>query len=268
MRTDRLSRNCQQCGTGFAILQSRVRRGAGKFCSGKCAHAAKTKKVERACSVCGASFFAFYYLRNTQKACSQTCAGKIRRSKVKRACLTCGKEFLKSPSQFKYFKGAGKYCSRKCSYAGTVKRTADRPTSDRWGRTRRTADRHWQQAVREKDRYTCQRCGKVEKHIHAHHVAPRSRRPDLKHEVSNGKCLCNSCHTWVHRNPIEATALGLLSDASYELAQKSKCRVCGLPAQGYQLCPKHYTRWRKHGDPMLTMKPGRPAAGATLIRER
>ena len=74
--------------------------------------------------------------------------------------------------------------------------------------------------MREKDQYACQRCGKVEKYIHTHHVAPRGRRPDLRHDVNNGKCLCNSCHSWVHEHPIEATACGLLSGDSYELARK------------------------------------------------
>lgn len=75
----------------------------------------------------------------------------------------------------------------------------------------------WSRDVKERDDYTCQRCGvRDEKNNHAHHVAPRSRRPDLKFDRSNGKTLCPGCHRWVHENPIESTALGLLSDATYE----------------------------------------------------
>lgn len=256
-----IERECQRCDRPFTIELRYVQRGAGKFCSRQCAVESKRKQVEKVCPGCGETFFAFNYLKDAQKACSQVCAGKLRRTKVKRACQNCGKEFLKNPSQFNYFKGAGKYCSRECSYAGTVKAHADKPSSDRWGRTKLKADREWREAVREKDNHTCQRCGTQDPYIHAHHVAPRSRRPDLKYEISNGKCLCNSCHTWVHRHPIEATDLGLLSDVPYEVAPKIVCRICGAKAKGHALCEKHYTRWRKYGDPLLSRKPGRAPAG-------
>lgn len=85
-----------------------------------------------------------------------------------------------------------------------------------------SAEKTWTKAVREKDNYTCQRCGKYDKFIHTHHVAPRSRRPDLKLAVANGICLDTECHAWVHANPIAATEQGLLSDATYELAMKEK----------------------------------------------
>lgn len=257
--SEMVERECQQCDKPFQVHARYVQRGAGKFCSRTCALSSKRKQVEKRCPVCGKQFFAFYYLRDIQKTCSQPCAGQLRRTKVKRICRNCGKPFLKNPSQFNYFKGAGKYCSRPCSYAGTVKANAGKPSSDRWGRTNLKADKDWRDAVREKDQRICQRCGKFEQYIHAHHVAPRSRRPDLKYDVSNGKCLCNSCHTWVHRNPIEATALGLLSDASYEAAHlKQSCVICGKPMQGHGYCATHYSRWRKHGDPLFARKPGRP----------
>ena len=75
-------------------------------------------------------------------------------------------------------------------------------------------DQLWARAVREKDGHICQRCHGWG--TEAHHVATRKRRPDLKHELSNGKTLCLDCHTWVHAHPKAATALGLLSTESYE----------------------------------------------------
>lgn len=82
-------------------------------------------------------------------------------------------------------------------------------------------ERKWQRTVRERDNYTCRRCGKYDPYIHAHHVAPRSRRPDLKYDPDNGICLCGiPCHKWVHDHPIEATALRLLSDETYEKARR------------------------------------------------
>ena len=79
----------------------------------------------------------------------------------------------------------------------------------------------WSHAVRTRDDHRCQRCGKRdEKNNHAHHVAPRSRRPDLKSVISNGKTVCPPCHSWIHDHPIEAEAAGLLSSETYEAAHK------------------------------------------------
>lgn len=80
----------------------------------------------------------------------------------------------------------------------------------------RKADLDWKNAVREKDNFTCQRCGLYDKYIHTHHVASRARRPDLRHDITNGICLDAICHMWVHHHPAEAEKLGLLSGAKYE----------------------------------------------------
>jgi 5-methylcytosine-specific restriction endonuclease McrA len=75
----------------------------------------------------------------------------------------------------------------------------------------------WSRKVRERDDYVCQKCGKRDEANHAHHVSPRSQRPDLKYDVDNGKTLCwEPCHSWVHAHPIEAERLGLLSTEKYE----------------------------------------------------
>lgn len=262
-----VGRRCKQCGIGFDILECRAARGNGQYCSRPCFAAARDKKVQRICRQCEIPFMVFAYLKNTQTCCSQACAGILSRTKVTRKCRTCGKSFLKNPSQFKYFKGAGKYCSRPCAREGAIAIAVIRPSKDRHGRTNRHADKLWKEAVRKKDASTCQKCGKVEKHIHTHHVAPRSRRPDLKHDVANGKCLCGSCHQWVHWNPKEATAMGLLSDATYERARKLACKVCGEITQAHGLCSRHYARLRRHGDPLMTRKPGRPAPGSAPFRD-
>lgn len=81
----------------------------------------------------------------------------------------------------------------------------------------------WSKAVRERDDYTCQKCGRRDPGIVvAHHVAPRGRRRDLKYELSNGVTLCEiPCHQWVHAHPLEATAIGLLSTETFEKARKA-----------------------------------------------
>lgn len=167
------------------------------------------------CSVCGKTYTGFPHELAERKSCSRECSTTLRLKRMTRHCKTCGADFVTTPGRIRSTPNSGKYCSRQCSATDKVVTT---PNDGR--HFNRTADRKWQLAVREKDNHTCQRCGKQEPYIHAHHVAPRSRRPDLKHEVSNGACLCGSCHAWVHHHPIEATALGLLSDETYELVRK------------------------------------------------
>lgn len=260
-RRNRKTSVCLQCGASFEDKVSAFTRFARKHCSRACA-IASTPKVVCLCTTCGVEFKVHqcrFRVRSTAgKYCSTTCSGIASRTATTRTCRTCNAEFQFMPSQAKYYKGAGKYCSRKCSYAGTVKATASKPITDRYGRTGRKADKDWKEAVRLKDNFTCQRCGTYDKHIHTHHVAPRSRRPDLRHVVSNGKCLCPLCHLWTHHHPLEATAMGLLSDASYERARREKtfCRICGEKNAGHGYCTKHYKRWRKYGDPLLTKRHG------------
>lgn len=76
--------------------------------------------------------------------------------------------------------------------------------------------------MRVRDYYRCRRCGKQDaENNQAHHVAPRSRRPDLKSDLNNGITVCPDCHTWIHLHPIEAEAAGLLSSETYEKAYAS-----------------------------------------------
>lgn len=58
--------------------------------------------------------------------------------------------------------------------------------------------------------------------LDAHHIAERSLRPDLKYDVTNGIALCRAHHDWIPLHRKEAIRLGLLSDQTYELAQKRK----------------------------------------------
>lgn len=175
----------------------------------------KKPKIKKTCEVCDRVFDVYPY-RIAARVCSYKCSGEVRKTKLKRMCQNCNKVFYTKPSQFKYYKGAGKYCSIKCTNVGIIKEAAKRPPRDKYGRTTRKADREWKEAVREKDQNICQRCGIYQQYIHTHHVATRKRRPDLKYVVSNGMCLCNSCHTWVHLNIAEAEKLGFLSVETYE----------------------------------------------------
>lgn len=55
------------------------------------------------------------------------------------------------------------------------------------------ADKNWARAVKQRDDWTCQVCGYRNENgsdIHAHHIKPYSKYPELRYEVSNGATLC------------------------------------------------------------------------------
>ena len=60
----------------------------------------------------------------------------------------------------------------------------------------------WQLAVLEADDWICQKCG-TPKHLDAAHILPKSRRPDLRLDPTNGITLCRQCHADFHAHPYE-----------------------------------------------------------------
>ena len=83
-------------------------------------------------------------------------------------------------------------------------------------------EEQWKKAVRARDGFQCQfpTCFTRSRSIDVHHIAMRSRRPDLKFVQDNGVCLCRQHHNWCHANQGQAIAMGLLSADSYEKAKK------------------------------------------------
>lgn len=55
----------------------------------------------------------------------------------------------------------------------------------------------------------------------------------LNNSLENLERICRSCHLKEHR-------------------QKGSCKICGKPMKGKGYCEKHYQRFKKYGDPMLT----------------
>jgi len=53
---------------------------------------------------------------------------------------------------------------------------------------------HWANKIIQMFGHKCARCGSSEK-IHAHHIAPKSKHPELKFDLNNGIALCQKCHT-------------------------------------------------------------------------
>ena len=58
----------------------------------------------------------------------------------------------------------------------------------------------WKKGVRERDGYTCQRCGARlnGKQAEAHHLLPVWFMPERQFDLQNGICLCKACHKQLH----------------------------------------------------------------------
>lgn len=79
-------------------------------------------------------------------------------------------------------------------------------------------------AVRARDNFQCQfpRCFTRSRSIDVHHIAMRSKRPDLKFVRENCIALCREHHIYVHAHIDESVGMGLLDLTTYEAAQKAK----------------------------------------------
>lgn len=51
----------------------------------------------------------------------------------------------------------------------------------------------WSKQVKQRARYTCERCGRTEKRMFADHI--KEIRDGGTWSLANGQCLCGSCHT-------------------------------------------------------------------------
>ena len=82
--------------------------------------------------------------------------------------------------------------------------------------------RKWRRDVIKRDNYTCQRCfakGTKGNVLHAHHIEPYERNPELRVDVDNGITYCNADHKFEH------TRLAIITALEYERGRGQKDRV-------------------------------------------
>jgi len=65
-------------------------------------------------------------------------------------------------------------------------------------------DNLWAKKIKERDKFTCQRCKSKSKRLNACHFYSRNNKT-LRWDMDNGVCLCVGCHFWGHQNPAEFT---------------------------------------------------------------
>lgn len=77
-------------------------------------------------------------------------------------------------------------------------------------------DAQWAEEVKIKAGWCCQECGELEKDmLEAHHIKPKSLFPKLRHDISNGKCLCIYCHALAHTGTVRYYILARLAVVLY-----------------------------------------------------
>jgi len=125
-------------------------------------------------------------------------------------CLTCGKIFIPSTSsvfrRLNCINGvtggeSNLYCSEDCKDNCSVFGKHKYPKGIKQYRNIRPDQKQWAAIVKERDNYTCQKCGSTEGTIVAHHIEPVIENPIESADIDNGIALCQKCHNELHSLP-------------------------------------------------------------------
>lgn len=145
--------------------------------------------IAKHCLVCDKSFNVERHRKDTAKYCSGLCKykrqpGRNRTGKLVK-CDICGTETWKKKYYLDLYNKT--YCSSKC-YGKTI-------TVNVGAKLLRTSNKYaiWRRGIMEIGGYSCCMCGSKE-HLHADHIKPLSKYPDLAYDLNNGRILCAECH--------------------------------------------------------------------------
>ncbi len=173
-------RQCQVCNKTFRTYPSRIKIGKGRYCSSKCSLSSigfqkgqeSWMKGKRGIRLSPATEF-----RKGQPAWNK--GGKAPWAKH-------DKQFKKG--MIPWNKGLKGFCGKEkhWNWKGGIRELRKK--------LHETYEyRQWRKAVLKRDNRTCQLCGST-KNIEADHIKRWKEHPELRHEVSNGRALCRSCH--------------------------------------------------------------------------
>lgn len=140
-----------------------------------------------------------------------------------RYCAYCGKpmerkRYSNGRLQYWIHYNKQKYCDRECMKAAF---RAKPKTGTSW----MTVHYHARKLL---PTGCCEICGS-NRNVDVHHIDGNP----LNNGLSNLKRVCRSCHIKIHH-------------------PAGKCSICGKKAKGYGYCEKHYQRYKKYGNPMIS----------------
>lgn len=158
-----------------------------KFCSRICYYNNRwivKRTMTRICEFCKKIYVCFK--SGNLKFCSKICYGSSKKGKLIPHKPHLIQAFLakgKKPKNYELF--------RKKSFEKQWKGGISTENE----KVRKSKDyKSWRILVFKQDNFTCQKCGKRDKTIEAHHIKPFSLYPELRLDPDNGITLCKHCH--------------------------------------------------------------------------
>lgn len=191
MSGDRGLKSCKVCDHTIPKTRNRswTQYQKKKYCSRECSQRAQSKKITKPCNACGEPITRSPSHMGRKVYCNRKCRsdGKT----VNLVCGACGDEFSRPRSNTIDRRNGtayeSSYCSKACADRGMVKHGGvDQNRNSH-------EDLKWKKAVIEADGGRCRICGS-DSNLEAHHIKHLSDRPDLRHDVDNGMCVCHYCH--------------------------------------------------------------------------
>ncbi len=210
------------------------------------------------CIECGDQKTVTPHRAGTYRFCSYACRGvwrtkhwsaeknpKWQGGERRKSCQHCGLEFDKPQRRAMSLFANQKFCSKACADLGGLRHFgADNGNWNGMPRKKHRESKHaaWARAVISRDLATCQDCGVVGVELHAHHVKPYKRHPDLRWDVSNGLTLCHKCH-WAAHSGLAANGVNSGKAAAGQAGGNPEPSFGRKPVEGVTTRGRAYRRW-------------------------
>lgn len=172
-----LIRNCQVCNKEFRTYPSRLKIGKGKYCT-KCRVVSRFRKGHVPATK---GRKGIHYSSKTEFK-----KGLIPWNKGIKTGTKHNKQFKKG--MIPWNKGLKGFSAKEkhWNWKGGIT-----PVRKKLHET--FEYRQWRKAVLKRDNRTCQMCGSTS-NIEADHIKRWREHSELRHDISNGRALCRSCH--------------------------------------------------------------------------